>query len=87
MLGLPEERRYGHHPFQPEYIRPYVKWHDVRKPGKDLADRVFCAFLLLEDIKLAVQVGNRTKSREQAIWNAKCVALLKGAGADVQADQ
>ena len=80
-VGLHEERRgtYGYCDC-PEYVRPYADWHDVRKPGKDLADRVFAAFLLVRDMTLAIQIGNRNKTLESAIEHAKAIALLKETG-------
>jgi hypothetical protein len=80
-VGLPEERR----PWSDwlplyHYTRPYSDWHEVRKPGKDLCDRVFCAFLLTGDMTLAIQIGNRNKTLESAIEHAKAIALLKETG-------
>jgi hypothetical protein len=66
--------------YQPDYVRPFTWWHETRKPGKDLCDRVFCAFLLVEDMPLAIQIGNRNKTLESAIEHAKAVALLKETG-------
>ena len=81
LVGLEEESRaYGSYAFEPRYVRPYTDWHNRRKPGKDMADRVFCAFLLVEDMTLAVQIGNRNKTLESAIEHAKAVALLKETG-------
>ena len=78
LCGLKEEGRgaWGY-TNRPDYVRPFALWHDVRKPSKDLCDRVFCAFLLVEDITLAVQIGNRNKTLESAIEHAKAIALLK----------
>jgi hypothetical protein len=78
LCGLEEETRgkWGY-AYQPDYVRPFALWHDVRKPSKDLCDRVFCAFLLTGDMTLAVQIGNRNKTLESAIEHAKAIALLK----------
>lgn len=65
---------------RPPYVDRFAIWHDTRKPGKDLCDRVFCAFLLVEDMPLAVQIGNRTKTLEEAIERAKAMAMLKETG-------
>lgn len=81
LCGLEEEIRgkWGY-AYQPDYVRPFALWHDVRKPKADLCDRVFCAFLLVEDMPLAVQIGNRNKTLESAIEHAKAIALLKETG-------
>lgn len=81
LCGLEEDPRgrYGYDN-KPGYVRPFALWHDVRKPGKDLCERVFCAFLLVDDITMAVQIGNRNKTLESAIEHAKAVAILKENG-------
>ena len=81
LCGLKEDPRglYGY-AYQPDYVRPFCWWHDKRKPSRDLCDRVFCAFLLVKDMALAVQIGNRNKTLESAIEHAKSVALLKETG-------
>jgi len=80
-VGLEEEGRgaWGYST-TPDYVRPFYGWHETRKPGKDLCDRVFAAFLLVEDMTLAIQIGNRNKTLESAIEHAKAVALLKETG-------
>jgi len=81
LCGLEKENRgtYGY-AYQPEYISPFIDWHYKRKPGADLCDRVFAAFLLVEDMPLAIQIGNRNKTLESAIEHAKAIALLKETG-------
>jgi hypothetical protein len=78
-IGLEEEGpgRYGwaHHAM---YLNPFTSWQRDRKPGRALYDRVFCAFLITEDIDLSIGIGNRCKTRDEAVQQAKAMALLKG---------
>lgn len=77
-LKLETYGRYGWDDY-PAWLNSFAYWNRNRKPGRALYDRVFVAFLLTEDIDLSVSIGNRCKTREEAIQQAKAMAILKGA--------
>ena len=77
LAGLPEEQRgrWGY-ASSPDYVNPFADWHDKRKPGAELCDRVFVAWLLTKDIPLSVKIANRADSMDDVIQHAKAAAVL-----------